>query len=207
MPTCETRPYNTAVVSPAIADGLKRYEIGPKLRALRLRRKMGLVELGRQTGLSSAMLSKIERGRLFPTLPTLLRVAVAFGIGLEHFFTDTRPRPAVSVVRSHDRVRVPGRMDGRRAPYQLESLDFDVANRRFNAACAEFEASQTDRMDRHSHEGGELVFVLSGRLIVSFEDAEHALDPGDAIYFEANRPHGYRRDSVEPCTALMVTAT
>ena len=59
----------------ALNEGLNRYQTGPKLRALRLRRKMGLVELGKQTGLSSAMLSKVERGRLFTKLPMLYRMA------------------------------------------------------------------------------------------------------------------------------------
>jgi transcriptional regulator with XRE-family HTH domain len=60
------------------------YKIGPKIRALRLNKKLGLLQLGEHTGLSSAMLSKIERGQLFPTLPTLLRIALVFGVGLEH---------------------------------------------------------------------------------------------------------------------------
>ena len=65
-----------------------------KIRALRLKKKMGLVELGRHTGLSPALLSKIERGRLFPTLPTLLRVALVFSVGLEFFFAGSRGRAA-----------------------------------------------------------------------------------------------------------------
>ena len=50
------------MLSPTLTDGLERYEIGPKLRALRLKKKIGLVQLGKHTGLSSALLSKIERG-------------------------------------------------------------------------------------------------------------------------------------------------
>ena len=75
------------MVSGTLSRGLREYAVGPKLRALRLRKKMGLVELGRHTGLSAAMISKVERGVLFPTLPTLLRIALVFGVGLDHFFT------------------------------------------------------------------------------------------------------------------------
>ena len=53
-----------------LTDELRRYDIGDKLRALRLRKKLGLVELGRHTGLSPALLSKLERGKMFP-LPSL----------------------------------------------------------------------------------------------------------------------------------------
>jgi transcriptional regulator with XRE-family HTH domain len=48
------------------------------------------------------MLSKIERGRLFPTLPTLLRIALVFGVGLEFFFAGAREKPLVAVVRKKD---------------------------------------------------------------------------------------------------------
>ena len=71
------------MLSKTLQDGLSDYQIGAKIRTLRLKKKMGLVELGLHTGLSPALLSKIERGRLFPTLPTLLRIALVFGVGLE----------------------------------------------------------------------------------------------------------------------------
>src|SRR5579871_848557 len=98
-----------AGVSNTIQEGLGRYSIGEKLRTLRLRKSMGLVELGKHTGLSAGLLSKLERGKLFPTLPTLLRVAMVFGVGLEYFFTDERKRRVVGVVRREERVRFPER--------------------------------------------------------------------------------------------------
>ena len=58
-----------AGITGTISQGLGRYSIGEKLRTLRLRKSMGLVELGKHTGLSAALLSKLERGKLFPTLP------------------------------------------------------------------------------------------------------------------------------------------
>src|ERR1700726_3029242 len=97
------------MLSETLQIGLQRYAIGAKVRALRLRKKMGLVELGRHTGLSAALLSKIERGRLFPTLPTLLRIAMVFGVGLDYFFTDERKRRSVGIVRKDERMRFPER--------------------------------------------------------------------------------------------------
>ena len=78
--------------------GLKKYGIGEKLRRLRLRKSMGLLELGKHTGLSPALLSKLERNVMYPTLPTLLRIALVFGVGLEHFFKP-EPRPILQIVR------------------------------------------------------------------------------------------------------------
>ena len=83
------------MVSKTIDDNLRPYQIVPKLRALRLKKSLGLVELGKHTGLSPALLSKLERDKLYPTLPTLLRIALVFSVGLEYFFTDERRRQSV----------------------------------------------------------------------------------------------------------------
>ncbi|HMK22121.1 MAG TPA: helix-turn-helix transcriptional regulator, partial [Terriglobales bacterium] len=85
------------MISQTVIDGLKPYAIGEKIRTMRLKKSMGLVELGNHTGLSAALLSKLERGKLFPTLPTLLRIALVFNIGLEYFFTDERKRRILAV--------------------------------------------------------------------------------------------------------------
>ena len=96
------------MLSATLNAGLHGYGIGAKIRALRLKKKMGLVELGKHTGLSPAMLSKIERGRLYPTLPTLLRIALVFSVGLEFFFAGAREKPVVAVVRKSERVTLTG---------------------------------------------------------------------------------------------------
>jgi transcriptional regulator with XRE-family HTH domain len=96
------------MLSPTLREGLRSYAIGPKIRAIRLKKKIGLVELGRHTGLSPAMLSKIERGQVFPTLPTLLRMALVFSVGLDFFFSGSREKP-VQEERSHRRAGRAGR--------------------------------------------------------------------------------------------------
>src|SRR5436305_1003326 len=86
---------------------LQNYEIGPKLRQLRLRKKIALVDLGRHTGLSASMLSQLENGKLIPTLPTLARIASVFDVGLEFFFGEKRPKRVFSIVRATERLRFP----------------------------------------------------------------------------------------------------
>jgi transcriptional regulator with XRE-family HTH domain len=111
------------MLSDTLSEGLRRYEIGSKIRALRAEKKLGLAQLGEHTSLSPALLSKIERGNLFPTLPTLLRIAMVFGVGLEHFFGETEDRPLVAVTRKKDRLRLPNRPPEESASYFFESLN------------------------------------------------------------------------------------
>jgi DNA-binding XRE family transcriptional regulator len=60
--------------------------IGERIKRLRLKKSMGLVELGKQTGLSASFLSQLETGRVIPTLRNLARVALVFGKDLNYFF-------------------------------------------------------------------------------------------------------------------------
>src|SRR3954452_17466280 len=127
------------MLSQTLAAGLESYEIGPKIRALRLQKNLGLVQLGEHTGMSSGMLSKIERGQLFPTLPTLLKIAMVFGVGLDHFFVNSKDRPTLAVVRKKDRVRLPDRQNAENPTFFFESLYFPISDRKMEAYYVEFE--------------------------------------------------------------------
>lgn len=194
------------MLSATLQKGLGEYAIGAKIRALRLKKKMGLVELGQHTGLSPALLSKIERGRLFPTLPTLLRIALVFSVGLEFFFAGAREKPLVAVMRRRDRVRLPERAGARDVSYRFESLDYLATERRFNSFLAEFFPVPRDKRKPHSHPGAEFIYVLTGSLVVQAGSEEHTLDAGDSIYFDSTIPHAYARAGSKRCSALVVTA-
>ena len=193
------------MLSPTLRDGLKSYAIGPKIRAIRLKKKMGLVELGKHTGLSPAMLSKIERGQLFPTLPTLLRIALVFSVGLDYFFSGSREKPVVGLVRRKDRLRFREKPDAPDVAYEFESLDYPAVERTMNAYLAEFLPVAAGKPRRHDHAGGEFLYVLNGTLELEIGDEQHELHAGDSIYFDSTVPHTYRRSGAKPCSAIVVT--
>jgi transcriptional regulator with XRE-family HTH domain len=194
------------MVNKTIEDGLKPYALGEKLRTLRLRKSMGLVELGKHTGLSAAMLSKLERGKLFPTLPTLLRIAIVFGVGLEYFFTDERKRHVVAIARKKERMRFPDSPGGSSIAYNFESLDFKATERKLNAFYAEFEPVAPEKSRPHQHPGVELLYLISGKLDLTIGSEQFCLEEGDAIYFDSAVRHSYHRASKNRCAGVIVTA-
>lgn len=193
------------MLSKTLADGLAEYRIGPKVRELRLKKGLGQVELAKHTDLSPALLSKIERGQLFPTLPTLLRIAMVFGVGLGHFFREDE-RPQITVTRRPDRLRLPD-VSGASAPsYYFESLDFSSTERPMSAYYAEF--PRNDRAsEAHQHGGRELIYVLSGELALGMQNREMRLSPGDAATFQSSNSHTYRGCAAEGTSALVIVVT
>ena len=78
----------------ADADTAERFitekHLGERIRRLRLKKSMGLVDLGKHTGLSASFLSQLETGRVVPTLRNLARIAMVFSKDLSYFF-ETEP--------------------------------------------------------------------------------------------------------------------
>jgi transcriptional regulator with XRE-family HTH domain len=192
-------------ITEAISAGLGQYSIGEKLRALRLRKSMGLVELGTHTGLSAALLSKLERGKLFPTLPTLLRIAMVFGVGLDYFFTDERKRRVVGVVRRDERVRFPERPGTQEVQYYFECLDYRATERKLSAYLADFQEAAPEKLKSHQHAGVEFLYLIKGSLAVKIGGDEYVLEADDSIYFDSAAAHSYRRRGAKPCVGVIVT--
>src|SRR5580704_1287129 len=98
--------------------------IGERIKRLRLKKSMGLVELGKHTGLSASFLSQLETGRVVPTLRNLARIAMVFSKDLNYFFEE-EPKTLFRIHRQKDRVRLP--QSGVEDPsYFFESLGYLV---------------------------------------------------------------------------------
>lgn len=190
------------MLSETLTTELEQYRIGQRVKALRLGKKLGLVQLGDHTGLSPAMLSKIERGQLFPTLPTLVRIALVFGVGLDHFFNKEGPR--IAVTRHNERVRLPIPAGASPGSYLFESLNYALADRRMEAFMAVFPIDGPES-EPHQHGSEEFLYVVEGTLAVIVDEEKVVLKEGDAISFDSSIMHSYRRQGSGLCRALVTT--
>jgi transcriptional regulator with XRE-family HTH domain len=188
-----------------VQRALSSYELGRKLRQLRLRKKIGLADLGKHTGLSPSMLSQLENGKMIPTLPTLARIAMVFDIGLDHFFGDQRGRKLFTVVRSQERMRFPERPDSPAPSYFFECLTFASQGKGLQAYLAEFPHRAPAQGGEHLHDGLEFLFLLEGALTIRFQGEDHELRSGDSVLLDSSEPHSYRGSGKSGARALVVT--
>jgi quercetin dioxygenase-like cupin family protein len=151
------------------------------------------------------MLSKIERGIQVPAIPTLMKIAVALEVGLEHFFAQSKGGCEVAMARKYDRLRLPERPDKQMPAYFFESLVYPVSGPKVAAYYAEFE-DHFDSPEAHTHAGAEMIYVVKGQLIVNIRGEEFTLEEGDAVYFDSSYAHSYRRRGRGTCSAIVVVA-
>jgi len=178
--------------------------IGERIKRLRLKKSMGLVELGKHTGLSASFLSQLETGRVVPTLRNLARIAMVFSKDLSYFF-ESEPQSMFRVHRRKERVRLP--QTGVEEPtYFFESLGYMVPDRHMDPYFAQFIPLEGSRESKaHMHPGYEFLYVLQGELDLHHGNNRCTLTAGDAVYFDASTPHSYICAGKRPADALIVT--
>ena len=183
---------------------IEEKRIGERIRRLRLKKSMGLVELGKHTGLSASFLSQLETGRVVPTLRNLARIAMVFSKDLGYFF-EAEPEALLRVHRHSERVRMP--QTGVEPPtYFFESLGYKVADRHMDPYFAEFVPSEEGQEPKaHLHPGYEFLYVLEGTLELRHSGQVCELEAGDSVYFDANTPHSYQCVGAQPAGAIIVT--
>jgi transcriptional regulator with XRE-family HTH domain len=178
--------------------------IGERIKRLRLKKSMGLVELGKHTGLSASFLSQLETGRVVPTLRNLARIAMVFSKDLSYFF-ESEPHTIFRIHKKNERVRLP--QTGVDDPtYYFESLGFMVPDRHLDPYFAEFiPLKKGTPVQSHVHPGYEFLYVLTSELEIRHADRVHVLEAGDGVYFDASTPHSYRCAGKTAATAIIVT--
>ena len=196
---------SNAQVDGATAEAfIAEKRIGERIKRLRLKKSMGLVELGKHTGLSASFLSQLETGRVVPTLRNLARIAMVFSKDLAFFF-ESEPVSLFRVHRKHERVRLP--QSGVDDPtYFFESIGYMVPDRQLDPYYAEFlPMKKLHEIRPHVHPGFEFLYVLEGALEVRHGDTQEVLNAGDGVYFDASTPHSYRCAGKTPALAIIVT--
>jgi transcriptional regulator with XRE-family HTH domain len=199
------KPELEKSIDPGSAESfIAEKHIGERIKRLRLKKSMGLVELGRHTGLSASFLSQLETGRVVPTLRNLARIAMVFGKDLSYFF-ETEPHTVFRIHKKGERVRLP--QTGVDDPtYYFESMGFMVPDRQLDPYYAEFiPVKKPVPIQSHVHPGYEFLYVLEGELEIRHGEKVHMLEAGDGVYFDASTPHSYRCAGKASAKAIIVS--
>jgi transcriptional regulator with XRE-family HTH domain len=178
---------------------LEPYCIGLKLRALRTQKRLTLSRLAAETGLSTALLSKLETNRMIPTLPTLATISRVYGVGMSHFFAEPA-RHTLSITR-----KAHLQSNGRGLePVKVTPLNAAGEGTRLVARMVEFPpGGATSAMDSFRETSG-LVYVLEGRLQLDAGGMQEVLEAGDCACMESEMALAWSAAGKHRCRVLAV---
>ena len=190
---------NEATVDAAI----EAKAIGKRIRRLRLKRSLGLVELGAQVGLSASFLSQLETGRVTPTLRNLARIALAFKKELSYFFVDEGESIfRVSYAKNRIRLQIG---DKTSTVLISDSMSVLVPDRQIVPCVAEFLPGGTTTFHPSIFAGLELIYAIDGPLAISTDQKTELLEAQDSVWIDGKSKRTYRSHEDRPVRALIVS--
>jgi transcriptional regulator with XRE-family HTH domain len=183
-----------------VVEEVSSGRLGERVRALRRERGWTLELLAEHSGVSRAMISKLERGEKNPTLVVAARVAEGLGVSLSQLVGIEERRDVVVVPRERRVV-----MRDPETGFERQLLSPSVGGRGL-----EFirnvvpEGSTSGEFPPHRRGVEEYLVVEKGRLRAVLGGEEHVLDEGDAAYFEADVAHRFDNAGKGECSYYLI---
>ena len=173
------------------AAGSSRYleeAIGREVK--RFREKLGLTisELAKAADMSAGMLSKIENGATSPSLGSLQALSKALQVPFTAFFKGYEEIRDATFVKSGQGLTIERR--GTRAGHQYQLLGHSTHGPVMVEPYIITLTAETDVFPSFQHPGMEFLYMLEGNVVYRHGEKTYDMHPGDALFFDAEAPHG-----------------
>lgn len=185
--------------TPRLASGLDLTELGERIRVERLRRHLSLEVLSLHSGVSSSMLSDIERGKKVPSILVLDSIATALGTSLARLLEEER-QAKVIVLRHKEQevVQDPSGWERRILSPVLPGVEFEFMRTTI------LPGVDAGTFLPHAAGSREYVAVEEGTLQLTLNDTVYLLQEGDSIYYAGGCQHAFANPEEKPCTYYLV---
>lgn len=179
---------------------LEPYCIGMKLRALRTQKRLTLSRLAGETGLSTALLSKLETDRMVPTLPTLAIISRVYGVGMSYFFSEPGQHSVSITRKAHLEANNRGTDAVKTTPLHAVSEADRIA-----ARVIEFAPGAAGTATEGLENSSGVMYVLEGTLQVDAGGLSETLHTGDCAYLHSKMTMAMSAAGKHRCRVLAVT--
>lgn len=184
---------------PDINHNQRSGKLGEGIRKARQGR-FTVEQLAVRSGVSSGLISQIEKGRGNPSFMTLLKLASALTIPVGELVDDANSESDERlIVRKNERAKL--HLEHVGLTYELLTPDFQ---RSLAMIRCTIPGGFDNRERALKHESEESVHVISGQIVCHVGDQEFALSAGDTITYDSRIVHTWRNPTAEPAVVISV---
>lgn len=186
--------------------------LGKKIRAIRTAKDMKITEMARLSGLTTSMISQVERGLISPSIETLKKIGNVLDVPLSFLFeTEGEGGRAVPAAEPPGQVNLFGASPvvhaGQRKKLSPgEGIEMQLLNPNLNGPIEfiynVYQPQSGTGREQYTHPGAECGLVLTGELVVEIGEQTYVLRAGDSITFDSTQPHAKRNLSDQVCTCV-----
>jgi transcriptional regulator with XRE-family HTH domain len=171
--------------------------MGQILKVIREKTAQNQVKIAKKAGISTSMLSQIERGIVSPSIDTLVQVCHALDIDIADLFRRLSLNPPVRIHHPSERLRT--EMDGVRYEQLITNAVGPFPAELF---LLELEPGQSTMLSNNGHEGVEMGYVLKGNALLVVDDTHYVIKAGDSISFNSHYSHRLSNNGEEAFKAV-----
>ncbi len=172
-------------------------EIGRILRIIREKIEKNQGEVAQRAGISTSMLSQIERGAVSPSIDTLMAVCAALDMDAADLFRRISPGAPVRVHHRGKRLFTQNR--GVRFEQLAASAD---PSHPAELLLLEIAPGREAGISGNGHDGVEMGYVLEGSAILMVSGNEFAVSQGDSVSYNSHLPHKLVNNGTGPFRAV-----
>ncbi len=175
--------------------------MGNRIRSKRESRGLLLKDLSASIGVTSSLISQIEKGKAFPSIVTLKKIAVALYTTVGELIGEDENLIEHPLVKSKERRFVKHNESGT----SLHLLSYHDPSKQIEPYIIEFKKnSDSEKIMTSNFPGQEFIFVLNGSFIAEIEDRKFDLDEGDSFYFDSKESHLFSNKSNSKAELLWI---
>ena len=178
-------------------------KINEKIRDLRKRSGMTLQQLSDLTGFSKGYLSKIENSDFAPRIQTLRRIAEGFSVDISYFLVDiSKGEPKqrdIDIVKKNQRINE--EIMESNSGYSYQAILHSFKGKYMNPYLLRVPQGKTQVF---THDSEELMYMLKGKITLTYNGIDYILEEGDSVYFDARKKHSILNESSKEAEFLSI---
>ena len=193
-----------ARINSTMVEAADARNVGARVKKLRTGQGLTLEALADLSGVSRAMISKLERGEKNPTLVVAAKVAQALRVGFTDLMGVAESRRAVIVIPKSSRMIFRDSETG--FERQLLSPAFESRSVEFVRHVIP-KGETSGELPPYKSGTEKFLVVEQGRLRIVIEGHDYVLNAGDSLYFEADTPHRFDNTGKGVCSYYLVVSS
>ena len=172
--------------------------LGKKIKSTRLKKRVTLEEVAKQTNLTPSFLSQIERNLASPSVDSLRRIASALGARISSFFEEEENKGIV-LFRKNQKATLPD--DSKTQTIRLIN---DIFNINLHPFIIQLAAGTDIEKELPAHDDEEFGMVIKGKILISMKGETHIMEQGDCIYLTNPVKHTVINNTNDPAEILWI---
>nr|UWI51684.1 cupin domain-containing protein [Clostridioides difficile] len=173
-------------------------DVGSKIRALRKSKNISIATLAKESGLSTGLISQIERNMVVPSIIAMWKITKSLDVNIGYFFDDIGKDDSNIVVKKNNRKKIV--TNDSTKFYEL--LVPNLIGKKIEFILVTLNGHTKKSSEFVTHEGEECGYIIKGKMKITLGNKEYILEEGDSFYFNSTIPHIYENCDDNECISV-----